>query len=76
MEVFGRGAATCFAEDLKAQDLEIPDAGVLFLCFPLALIHFHPRILQTVMRHLVKRAGKTGRRILQGEGERIGGGKV
>lgn len=45
MEVFGGGAAACFAEDVKAQDLEIPDAGILFLCFPLALIHFHPRIL-------------------------------
>ena len=53
MEVFGGGAAACLSEVVKAQGLEIPGAGILFLCFPLAHVHFHPRILQIVVRHLV-----------------------
>lgn len=52
MEVFGGGAAACLSEVVKAQGLEIPGAGILFLGFPLAHDHFHSGILQTVVRHL------------------------
>lgn len=58
MEVFGGGAAACLSEVVKAQGLEIPGAGILFLCFPLAYDRFHPRILQTVVRHLVINKGR------------------
>lgn len=33
--------------------IEIPGAGILCLCFHLARVHFHPRILQAVTTHLV-----------------------
>ena len=33
MEVFGEGAAACCSKVVKAQDLELPDAGILFV-FP------------------------------------------
>lgn len=73
MEVFGGGAAACLSEVGKAQGLEIPDAHILFLCFQLAHVHIHPRILQTVTRHLVISKEKRARQTLPREGEDVKG---
>lgn len=52
VEAFAWAAAACLSEAVKAQ-IEIPGAGILCLCFHLARVHFHPRILQAVTTHLV-----------------------